>query len=319
MPEQEEARQADEVILEIPGREPQVLSVLVVDDDESVRRMLELALSRKGYEVETVADGETAIRRLRDRPFDIAVSDVHMPDVDGLALAEVARSIRPGMGLVLITGFGTEQSVMRAFQRGAAAFLKKPLQLPALYRTIRLVAESIEDLPPEPVELCVGRGPEEATCLLGLEVDDEGWINFKAPSHRAFLDRFANLCELLLARGLDTDTVEEIRVAILELGSNAIEWGHAHDASRPITLSARLLSDRLVVVVEDCGAGFCPEHVPDPARDARKLQRQRQAQGKRPGGYGIALVKAITDHLVYNERGNLVAMVKTLHARPSAG
>jgi CheY-like chemotaxis protein len=295
----------------------QPLSVLIAEDDESTRRMLELALSRKGYEVESVGGGEDAIRRLRERPFDITVADIHMPDVDGLALAEVARSIRPRMGLVLITGFGTEESVMRAFRGGAAAFLKKPLSLPVLYRTIKLVAESTIDLPPEPVELAFGRGPEEAAGLLGLSVDDEGWVNFTAPSHRAFLDRFANLCELLLARGLDTDTVEEIRVAILELGSNAIEWGHSSDVTRPMKLSARLLSDRLVVVVEDCGAGFRMEDVPDPAKNARGLQRDREKAGKRPGGYGIALVKAITDSLVYNERGNLVAMVKKLRAKPS--
>lgn len=299
------------------GEETAPLSVLVVDDDDSTRRMLELALSRKGYEVESVGGGEAAIRRLRERPFDITVADIHMPGVDGLALAEIARSIRPEMGLVLITGFGTEESVMRAFRGGAAAFLRKPLSLPVLYRTIRLVAESTADLPPQPVELGFGRGPEEAVVLLGLEVDDEGWVNFTAPSHRAFLDRFANLCELLLARGLDTDTVEEIRVAILELGSNAIEWGHSSDVTRPMKLSARLLSDRIVVVVEDCGTGFRREDVPDPAKDARGLQRDRQAAGKRPGGYGIALVKALTDSLVYNERGNLVAMVKKLRAKPS--
>ena len=52
--------------------------------------------------------------------------------------------------------------------------------------------------------------------------------------------------------------MEELRVAILELGSNAIEWGHEQDVARPMKLSARLLSDRLVVVVEDCGGGFRP-------------------------------------------------------------
>ena len=315
MPEQEDI--TDEIVPSRADERP--LSVLVADDDESTRRMLELALSHKGYEVETVPGGEAAIKRLRERPFDITVTDIHMPDVDGLALAEIARSIRPRMGLVLVSGFGTEESVMSAFRRGAAAFLKKPVQLPLLYRTIRLVAESTQDLPPEPVDLHFGRGSEEAAELLGLQIDDEGWINFTAPSHRAFLDRFTNMCELLLARGLDTDTVEELRVAILELGTNAIEWGHRQDVSRSIKLSARLLCDRLVVVVEDCGGGFCPSDVPDPTEDARGLQRDRQAAGKRPGGYGIALVRAITDHLVYNERGNLVAMVKRLRAKPSAG
>ena len=303
-------------------------SLLVVDDDAAMREMLETALQRKGYAVASVGGAEGALRLIRERPFDVLLSDIYMPGLDGLELAEVARSIRPRLGIILITGFHDEKSVLRAFREGASAYLRKPVELHALYRTVAQVVDSLTDLPENPaMNLCVGTCSEgarktltcEALAASGLKFEEEGWVSFEAPSHRSFLDRFANLCELLLARGMDSDTVEEMRVAILELGSNAIEWGNRLDPARPVSLSARLLGDRLVVIVEDRGPGFDLSAVPDPLKDARDLQRQRREQGKRPGGYGIALVRAIADHLVYNDKGNLVAMVKRLGPRPATG
>jgi len=303
-------------------------SLLVVDDDESTRAMLSLALSHRGYDVATASGGGEAIKALRAGRFDVLVTDIHMPDVDGLALCEVARAVQPRIGVVLITGFQTDRNVLEAFRGGASAYLRKPVELPLLFRTIGQVLESLDDLPCDlGVRLNLGCAPGGARELLsapalveaGLEFDEEGWVSFEAPSHRAFVDRFANLCELLLTRGVDADLVEELRVAILELGNNAIEWGHALAPEKAVRMAARLLKERLVVIVEDTGAGFNLAEVPDPTNDARELQRSRRAAGKRPGGYGIALVRAITDHIVYNDRGNIVAMVKRLRPRPSAG
>jgi two-component system OmpR family response regulator len=295
------------------------LAILVVDDDGSSRRLLEVALSRKGHTISSASGGEEAVRLLRERHFDLIVTDIHMDDFDGISLMEIARGIRPGIGVLLISGFQTDESVVTAFRKGAAGYLRKPFKLPVLYRTIDQIAETMRDVPNEAIRVEYGRIPRNIASMLGIEEDDEGWISFEAPSHRAFIDRFANVCENLLQRGLDMDITEEVRVAILELGSNAVEWGNRLDASQALRFSARLLSDRLVIVVEDQGEGFKPAEVPDPSRDARSVQRNRTAEGKRPGGYGIALVRAISDHLIYNDRGNMVAMVKMLKSRPSAG
>ncbi|MHC4252618.1 MAG: ATP-binding protein [Planctomycetota bacterium] len=318
-----------------PRRGTSALSVLVVDDDASTRRMLGLALERKGFGARCAGSGEEALALLRERAFDILLSDIHMPDIDGIDLCRDAREIRPGIGLVLITGFQTEESVLRAFRSGAAAYLRKPLELPLLYRTLGQVVDALRETPPGQasahlegaVDLNVGPASEETELILrspeltdaGVVFEPDAWVSFEAPSHRVFVQRFANLSELLLTRGVDADTLEELRVAILELGSNAVEWGHASDTRRPIRLSARILSGMIAIVVEDSGAGFRLGEVPDPTKDVREFQRSRAARGKRPGGYGIALVRAITDHLVYNDRGNVVAMVKRLSPRPSAG
>jgi len=303
----------------IPLEESGPLDILVVDDDDSTRKMLALAVSRKGHTVAEAPGGEDAIRLLREKCFDIVVSDIHMEDIDGISLMEIARGIRPEIGVILVTGFQTDESVLNAFRKGASGYLRKPIKLQTLYRTLDQVAETLRDVPREEIRVDYGMVSPKIANMLNIEADDEGWISFEAPSHRAFIDRFANVCELLLQRGLDTDITDEVRVAILELGSNAVEWGNRLDASQALRFSARLLTDRLVIVVEDQGAGFAPANVPNPAENARAVQKQRMADGKRPGGYGIALVRAISDHLFYNETGNMVAMVKKLKARPSAG
>jgi CheY-like chemotaxis protein/anti-sigma regulatory factor (Ser/Thr protein kinase) len=303
----------------IPLEESGPLDILVVDDDESTRKMLALAISRKGHAVDEASGGESAIKLLRDKRFDIVVSDIHMDDIDGISLMEIARGIRPDIGIILVTGFQTDESVLDAFRKGASGYLRKPIKLQMLYRTLDQVAETLREVPKEKIRVDYGAIPANIAEMLSIEADDEGWISFEAPSHRAFIDRFANVCELLLQRGLDTDITDEVRVAILELGANAVEWGNRLDASQALRFSARLLSDRLIIVVEDQGEGFVPESVPNPAENARAVQKQRMAAGKRPGGYGIALVRAISDHLFYNESGNTVAMVKLLKARPSAG
>ncbi len=297
--------------------------------------MLALALERKGYSVRSAESGEEALSLLRESASDILLSDIHMPDIDGIDLCRDAREIRPGIGLILITGFQTEESVLRAFRGGAAAYLRKPIELPVLFRTLGQVIDAFRDPPLEDetgrldggVELSVGTASDAVALVLqspelvdaGIVFEPDGWVSFEAPSHRVFVHRFANLSELLLTRGVDADTLEELRVAILELGSNAVEWGHEADSRLPIRLSARILSNMIAIVVEDTGTGFRLKEVPDPTKDVREFQRARTAQGKRPGGYGIALVRAITDHLVYNERGNVVAMLKRLLPRPAAG
>jgi CheY-like chemotaxis protein len=100
------------------------LAVLVVDDDEAMRRMLCLALSRRGHAVEIASGGEEAVRLLRRRPFDVLISDIHMPDVDGISLCEIARGIRPRIGVILMTGYQTAETVLAGFSGGASAYVR---------------------------------------------------------------------------------------------------------------------------------------------------------------------------------------------------
>jgi CheY-like chemotaxis protein/anti-sigma regulatory factor (Ser/Thr protein kinase) len=288
--------------------------ILAVDDDEHIRMLLGDALSRRGYEVELAPDGVEAARALRDSEFDIVITDIQMPRMTGHRLAELAGEIRPGIGLIIMTAHPSEASILETFSHGAAAYLVKPVDLRDLFRAVRKVEQERRELadaarPARPR----GGGPVKVAS------PRPGWIEFEAPSHGIYVERFANLFEVLLRRGLSEELLQDVRIAVNELGANAVEWGNEGDLRRPIRISAIIEPDELVLVIEDQGRGFRPETVPDPVADPEGVARSRREGGKRAGGYGIAMARAAMDEIYYNREGSTVVMTKRFLRRPSPG
>ena len=106
--------------------------VLVVDDEPSLRKVLQAQLGRAGYDVEAVSDGAEAIRRLEEMPCDLVVSDLKMPGIDGLELLAHTRRFFPGLPLIVITAHGTVDSAVEALRLGAADYITKPFDLTEL-------------------------------------------------------------------------------------------------------------------------------------------------------------------------------------------
>ena len=101
--------------------------VLVVDDDPVVRKSFDRVLSGKGYAVITAENGEEALRKLAEENYDVVYTDIRMPGMDGLEVAEKVRARRPWTPVVIITGYGTEAAEARAEAAGVSNFLHKPL------------------------------------------------------------------------------------------------------------------------------------------------------------------------------------------------
>jgi len=101
--------------------------VLVVDDDPVVRKSFDRVLSGKGYAVITAESGEEALHKLDEEKYDIVYSDVRMPGMSGLEVAENVKARRPWTPVVIITGYGTEAAEARARAAGVSSFLHKPL------------------------------------------------------------------------------------------------------------------------------------------------------------------------------------------------
>jgi DNA-binding NtrC family response regulator len=110
--------------------------ILIVEDRDSLRRMLELALGQEGYDVEAAADGLAGIRLLRERPFDFVLTDLKLPDVSGLEVLAASREAQPRVPVVVLTGFGTVGSAVEAMKLGAFDFLEKPLEIDELSRLV---------------------------------------------------------------------------------------------------------------------------------------------------------------------------------------
>lgn len=101
--------------------------VLVVDDDPVVSKSFDRVLSGKGYVVVTARDGEEALRRIRDEDYDVVFTDIRMPGMDGIAVAEKVKARRPWTPVVIVTGYGTRDNQARARAAGVSDFLHKPL------------------------------------------------------------------------------------------------------------------------------------------------------------------------------------------------
>jgi len=101
--------------------------VLVVDDDPVVRKSFDRVLSSKGYAVITAENGEEALRKLNEEKYDLVYTDIRMPGMSGLEVAEEVKARKPWTPVVIITGYGTDEAETRAKAAGIASFLHKPL------------------------------------------------------------------------------------------------------------------------------------------------------------------------------------------------
>jgi DNA-binding NtrC family response regulator len=107
-------------------------SVLVVDDEPGIRAALEANFARRGWDVETASGVQDATDALERRAFHLVVSDVRMPDGDGLAVMRSARKLAPGAAVILLTAFGTVPDAVSAMRSGAFDYMTKPISFEQL-------------------------------------------------------------------------------------------------------------------------------------------------------------------------------------------
>jgi excisionase family DNA binding protein len=104
--------------------------VLVVDDESSIRELLQKTLALAEYEVDTAPDGRAALERLRLGSYDLLIADLKMPGMDGLTLIREAKRLKADLPVIIITGFSTESSAIEAVNLGVAGYLTKPFRVP---------------------------------------------------------------------------------------------------------------------------------------------------------------------------------------------
>jgi excisionase family DNA binding protein len=120
-------------------------TVLVVDDDETVREMLSISLSAADYEVVTAADGSAALAALHRMPCDLLMADLKMPGMDGLTLIREARKHSPALPVVIVTGLPSEASAIEAIDIGVSGYLTKPFAVSKLLDVVARALASSDD------------------------------------------------------------------------------------------------------------------------------------------------------------------------------
>jgi DNA-binding response OmpR family regulator len=111
--------------------------ILVIDDDATVRRSLEVALKNNGYDVEVAENGQEAVKKSKAKLYNLALVDLRLPDMDGIELLTGMREVAPKMVKIIITGYPSQENAIEAVNRGADGYLVKPYTMEELLRKIK--------------------------------------------------------------------------------------------------------------------------------------------------------------------------------------
>ncbi|MCJ7498129.1 MAG: sigma-54 dependent transcriptional regulator [candidate division Zixibacteria bacterium] len=125
-------------------------SILVIDDKESMRQMLAKTLESEGFEVDTARDGEGGLDKAKEKRFDLILTDLKLPKMDGLEVLSSIKDLDPEVAVIVMTAYGTIETAVQAIKQGAFDFLTKPFDVDHLHVLIqralenrRLLAENI--------------------------------------------------------------------------------------------------------------------------------------------------------------------------------
>ena len=294
-------------------------TVLVVDDSSVDRRFVGGLLQRDGkYQVEFAEDGSQALAKMRELTPDVIVTDLQMPNRNGLELVTAVRMHHAQVPIVLMTGHGSEALAVEALQRGAAGYVPKALLGERLLDAVdEALSLSRADRSYEQLIACLNR------CEFKFELDNDG----------SLVDPLVDLVQQMVAGMRLTDATGRFRVgaALKEALLNAIYRGNLEisfqeiqDARAGLALGqgddlirkrreAAPYRDRRVsvfvvidpqearFVVGDQGPGFEPVKIPA-AGQPGSLDPET--------GRGLVLIRAFMDEVTFNDKGNEITLIK---------
>ena len=276
---------------------PRTPTILVVDDDRTTRHLTSATLKKAGYAVRVAKDGAEALTRLRGGKFDLMLLDVWMPRMDGLGVLDRMKRLKTRPRVVVMTSDDAPETVLKAIRRQAHQYVHKPVEPAAL---VSLVRSTLQSAPEPPIEVTSAR-PD--------------WVEVVVPCTREAADRLHGVMA-----HLETDLPEALRdsvgYAFRELLMNAVEWGGKLDPKRTVKISYLRAKRMLLYRIADPGPGFSMEGLDHAAishpDNPIEHMEVRESKGLRPGGFGILMVRAKVDELIYNEKQNEVVFIKYL-------
>lgn len=303
-----------------------MITILVVDDSPLERSLVKSLLNRNpNYQVDLAENGRDALEKIRVAQPDLVVTDLLMPEVDGLQLVRRMRTDYPDIPVILMTACGDEATAIDSLEAGAASYVPKAKQAERLLGTVDRVIAHRE----------VQRNRQRlGRCL--LEYHCRYWLE----NDLALVQALVNEVQRVMADQCFGDTVERIRIgeALEEALQNALYHGNLEINEHELaqvrselddSLLHRLIEQRCAeprigerrilavvhltpvearFVIRDQGRGF-----------STKLMNSRQAGRFEAGSCrGLTLIESIMDCVSYNEHGNEMTMRKQL-ARSAPG
>ncbi len=288
-------------------------TVLIVDDSAADRILAGGCLKGSGLDLVYAQNGQEALDQIRVSPPDLVVTDLVMPEVDGLALVETLRSEHRSMPVILMTAHGNEEIAVTALQKGAASYVPKKNLARDLEDTIDTVL-SVVQLERSEAEVLESLSNVELTFELDNSLGKLRPLIAHMQTQMRKLGLFEESEIVRISTALQEGLVNAIEHGNLELDSTLRE-GTGDEyvelaakrrketpySERKVHLTASFSREEATWTIRDEGRGFDPVSLPDP-RDPANLQRV--------SGRGLMLIRTFMDDVEFNPQANEIRMSK---------
>jgi len=272
--------------------------LLVVDDDDATRTGLRQLLANAGFAVDVARDGAEAMGKISSHDFRVVLLDVRLPKIGGLDILARCGGKRWPPKVVVMTGADTTDVVLDALRGHAYDFLAKPIEPSRLIEVVRRAFSA-------------GSGVTNIE-VISARAD---WVELLVPCTRDAADRIQSFVQQL-ETDLPAETRDSVGVAFRELLLNGIEWGGQLNSAQKVRVACLRTRRMLLYRIADPGLGFNFDDLSHAAIHSAPgviaHDDIRHEKGLRPGGFGLVLIRAIADELIYNEQQNEVVFVKYL-------
>ncbi|MGI9518308.1 MAG: response regulator [Pirellulaceae bacterium] len=288
--------------------------ILVVDDNPLDRTLMSALLGRmQDWTVETVNDGQQAMERLGQQDIDIVVTDLQMPNMDGLALVKNVRTSFNRVPVVLVTAFGSERESIAALRAGAANFSHKSRLQRDLVPTVRNVLEWSASIRRIDEERDRDR-PRDLQIAFVLD-NNVSQIRNLIETFDGHLPPWAKGERLRISMALEEALTNAICHGNLEVDSRLKDQEdicafenlvtERQDCEpfcqRRVRVKAEFSPEQIVFQINDEGPGFDVSSLPDPTAPENIMK---------PSGRGLLLIRTFMDEVSHNETGNRITLVK---------
>jgi DNA-binding response OmpR family regulator len=275
--------------------------VLIVEDEPETNAILAELVRAQGFEPICVFRGRDVLPAVAAQPPEVVLLDLMLPDRSGFLVCEDLKLNRETnlIPVILVSALDGADHHLQGVRVGANGYVTKPFTARELFDAIDVALE--------------WRREHERRGTMGE-------ILFDLRSEIPHLQRINDLLsDLFLHTRLTERQVKDLRQALMEMGGNAIEWGHRRNAELPLRITYRIDPSRVTIVIRDQGPGFNPRHLPHAASEENPVGHLdvRNDLGLREGGFGIMLARGLVDEFCYNERGNEVTLVKHFDPMPA--